>query len=243
MKKVEILMATYNGESFLSEQLDSIINQNYKDWNLLIRDDNSTDGTKNILEKYSKMDNRIKILKDKGENLGYKKNFEKLLSMSEGDYIFLCDQDDIWESNKIEICLKYLKNYAVIHHNAKVFYQKELKYTNLFNIKNLKKSILKFIFPTMVGCCMAFRREILKIALPIPEKYPGHDTWIGFIAEIKKDIKYIEDELIIYRRHENTTSTNCQKSKNPFWVKLKYRYYYTVYPLCRVLKYKLRIIK
>lgn len=240
MKKIEILMATYNGEKYLKEQLNSIIKQTYRDWSLIIRDDGSSDSTNNILEKYSKLDNRIKILKDEKGNLGYKKNFETLMKISSGDYIFLCDQDDIWENNKIETCLKYLEKYQVVHHNANVYYQEELKSDFLFDIKNLKKNILKFIFPNIVGCCMAFRKEILKLALPIPENYPGHDTWIGFIAEIEKEIKYIDDKLITYRRHSNTTSTHCKKSKNSLIKKLKYRYYYLFYPLFRILKFKLK---
>ena len=95
-------MATYNGEKYLAEQLDSIINQTYHNWNLLIRDDNSTDKTLEIIQNYHKKDKRIKILKDDKGNLGIVKNFEELLKNSESEFIMFSDQDDYWLENKIE---------------------------------------------------------------------------------------------------------------------------------------------
>ena len=105
-KKIDILMATYNGEKYLVEQLDSIINQTYRNWNLLIRDDNSTDKTLEIIQNYHKKDKRIKILKDNKGNLGIVRNFEELLKSSESEFIMFSDQDDIWVENKLDMYLK-----------------------------------------------------------------------------------------------------------------------------------------
>ena len=93
--KIDILMATYNGEKYLREQIDSILNQTFKDFNLIICDDCSKDSTWQILEEYQKKDSRIKIIKNE-KNLGYNKNFEKLLSFVKSDYFMLSDQDDFW---------------------------------------------------------------------------------------------------------------------------------------------------
>ena len=100
--RVEILMATYNGEKYLSEQIESIISQSYENWRLLIRDDNSKDNTVSIIEKYEKEDNRIRLLRDRKGNLGFIKNFEELLVQSQEDFIMFCDQDDYWEKDKIK---------------------------------------------------------------------------------------------------------------------------------------------
>ena len=107
--RVEILMATYNGEKYLSEQIGSIISQSYENWRLLIRDDNSKDNTVSIIEKYEKEDNRIRLLRDRKGNLGFIKNFEELLVQSQEDFIMFCDQDDYWEKDKIKNYIEILQ--------------------------------------------------------------------------------------------------------------------------------------
>lgn len=240
MREIEILMATYNGEKYIKEQIESIISQTYKNWNLLIRDDGSTDRTLDIIREFVIKDKRIKLLIDNKGNLGYKKNFEELMNKSRGTFIFLCDQDDIWKVNKIEECMKYLSKYSLVHHNAEVLYELTGEKKELLNLKKKRIVINNIFFPIFVGCCMAFRREILRKILPIPEKYPGHDTWIGLIEEISSEVKYLDENLIIYRRHGSNTSFLSEKSKNSVIQKLKYRYYYLIYPLIRVLKVKER---
>ena len=101
--KIEILMATYNGEKYIGEQINSIINQTYTNWNLLIRDDGSKDKTLNIIKKYEKMDNRIILIRDNKDNLGFVKNFEELLKISSSELIMFSDQDDVWKKDKIKI--------------------------------------------------------------------------------------------------------------------------------------------
>ena len=98
---ISVAMATYNGEKFIREQLDSILAQTITDWELIVCDDVSTDSTIAILEEYANKDGRIQIHKNK-VNLGFKRNFEKAISLCSGDYIALCDQDDIWKHDKVE---------------------------------------------------------------------------------------------------------------------------------------------
>ena len=126
-KKIDILMATYNGEKYLVEQLDSIINQTYHNWNLLIRDDNSTDKTLEIIQNYHKKDKRIKILKDNKGNLGIVRNFEELLKSSESEFIMFSDQDDIWVENKLDMYLKMIekiKNKGFMIHSDAILFDK-----------------------------------------------------------------------------------------------------------------------
>ena len=104
--KIDILMATYNGGKYVEEQLKSIISQSYENWNLVIRDDGSSDNTLKILNEYSKNDKRIHIISDNKGNLGLVKNFEELMKRSTEEYIMFSDQDDVWVDNKINILLQ-----------------------------------------------------------------------------------------------------------------------------------------
>lgn len=238
MRKIDIVMATYNGEKYLREQIQSIISQTNKEWNLLIRDDGSTDKTLDIIEEFLKKDDRIKLIKDTKGNLGCIKNFEELLKESKAKYIFLCDQDDIWREDKLDKCIKHLEKNQVIYHDAEVVFEQENRKIQLFNFKKKENILIKILKAKYAGCCMAFRREILDIILPIPQKYPAHDIWIGIIGEWIGGVKYIDDKLMIYRRHGNNVSNLSEKSKNSLLKKIKFRYYYLFYPLWRILKWK-----
>ena len=102
-KTIEIVMATYNGEKYIKEQIESVINQTYTNWKLLIRDDNSRDKTIEIIKEYEKKDARIRLIKDNKGNLGFVKNFEELIKNSKEEYIMFSDQDDYWLENKLEV--------------------------------------------------------------------------------------------------------------------------------------------
>ena len=102
---VSVVLCTYNGEKFLYPQIDSIIAQTYPNLEIIIVDDASSDNTPFILEEYSRKDSRVKYHINSA-NIGYNKNFEKAFSLASADYIAISDQDDIWESNKIELMMK-----------------------------------------------------------------------------------------------------------------------------------------
>ena len=108
MEKIDILMATYNGEKYIKQQLDSILNQTYNEFNLIISDDASLDGTISILKEYQNKDSRIKVFKQ-DKNLGVVENFEFLLKQVTNEFFMLADQDDIWEKDKIEKSITKLK--------------------------------------------------------------------------------------------------------------------------------------
>ena len=112
MEKINILMATYNGRRYLRDQIDSILNQTYSDFRLLISDDASTDSTVKILEEYEKKDSRVEIYCHE-KNLGVVSNFEFLINKVRSEYFMFADQDDIWEPDKIEKSLKKLKETGI----------------------------------------------------------------------------------------------------------------------------------
>lgn len=210
---IEILLATYNGEKYVNLLLDSLLNQTYKEWQLLIRDDGSKDGTQKIIENYKKKDKRIKILKDELGNLGVVKNFEILLKNSEKNYIVLCDQDDVWEKKKLEIMFQNLQKYDLVIHDATIINEFEKSSGNLSAYVDYKRGRIKRFFkPNYIGCCMAFRKKILKKALPFPIGI-AHDTWIGLICNFYYKTIFINEKLIKYRRHSNNVSNVASQNK------------------------------
>lgn len=207
-KKIDILMATYNGEKYLVEQLDSIINQTYHNWNLLIRDDNSIDKTLEIIQNYHKKDKRIKILKDNKGNLGIVRNFEELLKSSESEFIMFSDQDDIWVENKLDMYLKMIekiKNKGFMIHSDAILFDKNksniLKDT-FISKKAINKGLENVFFNYFVqGATILISKEIKNFILPFPKEVYLHDRYIHLISELFFERIFINKALIYYRQH------------------------------------------
>lgn len=211
--KVDILMATYNGEKYLKEQLDSILNQTHSNFVLHISDDKSTDSTRTILSDYAKKDKRVKLYFQE-KNLGYIKNFEFLLSNATADYLMLSDQDDVWMNHKVEYSLNKLKREKLDLVITDLFIvDKELNNinTSYFQFAHLRfKSQLHLgnylLRNPAVGCTMMLGKSLLKRILPFPElKHPYyvHDWYIYIMAEAYGKVGYLETPLIQYRQHGN----------------------------------------
>jgi glycosyltransferase involved in cell wall biosynthesis len=198
---ISIAMATYNGEKYLEEQLDSIYAQTYKNIEVIVTDDCSTDGTIEILEQYAQ-DQGLKYYINT-ENLGFVKNFEKAISFCSGEYIALSDQDDIWEREKLETLLGLIGDKLLIHSDATIidengeclqeFWKKEHGYNIGFE---------NFFFNNVVtGCTVLMHRALLDMVLPIPSKIVYHDWWFGVCAASQQSILYTKKKLVKYRRH------------------------------------------
>lgn len=227
-KKIDILMATYNGEKYLVEQLDSIINQTYHNWNLLIRDDNSTDKTLEIIQNYHKKDKRIKILKDNKGNLGIVRNFEELLKSSESEFIMFSDQDDIWVENKLDMYLKMIekiKNKGFMIHSDAILFDKNksniLKDT-FISKKAINRGLENVFFNYFVqGATILISKEIKNFILPFPKEVYLHDRYIHLISELFFERVFINQALIYYRQHDN----NQIGAKNTLKTLLSKRYF------------------
>lgn len=209
--RVSVAMTTYNGEKYIKEQIDSILNNLKENDELIISDDGSTDKTIEIIKYYQKKDERIKLVN--GPHKGVKKNFENAIRNCVGQYIFLSDQDDIWKDNKVEIILQKFKKdrkISLVVHDAEVFDSdtNRILYDSFFKYRNSGSGIIKNIYKnTYIGCCMAFKSKIVKDILPIPNNIEMHDQWIGIINDIKfKKAYFLDEKLIKYRRHNNNTS-------------------------------------
>ena len=228
---ISVCIATYNGERFLKEQLDSILCQLSKDDEIIISDDGSTDKTLEIIDSYN--DNRIKVFhhqKDEilskvtqGRNFYFAtQNFANALSKVSGDYVFLSDQDDIWLQNKVSRCLELLnKNDVIVHNYQVVDVNGNLTKEQQFSKNPLHKSVFANIMDSHFrGCCMAFKSDILKKCLPIPVNVIGHDYWIGAIASKFNKIYYELEPLIKSRWYPESISA---KKKTSLLYKLKFR--------------------
>lgn len=220
--KISVCMATYNGEKFLKEQVDSILKQLSAKDELIISDDGSTDLTLKILDSYD--DDRIKLFHSNHKNLIF--NFENALIQASGDLIFLSDQDDIWLDNKVSTSLESLKRCALVFSNALMFQGANKDAGELFFKDSSKKTgiLSNLVKAKYLGATLAFRRSLLEKALPFPRKIPMHDIWLGLIAEATASTCYIDKPLILYRRHDETASTTGGSSDNSLFVKLKFRY-------------------
>lgn len=215
--KISVAMTVFNGERYLKDQISSILVQLKKNDELVVSVDESSDDSFEILKQYSDKDSRIKLIK--GPNEGVVKNFEKAILNCTGDYIFLSDQDDLWEKGKILKVSEYLNNESVdlVLHDAKVA-DKDLNviYESFFDLRKSKSGVLKNIFKnSYIGCCMAFKNKLKEKILPFPKNIPMHDQWIGLIAEKYGKVKFLKEPLIIYRRHEqNKTELSHSSFKN-----------------------------
>ncbi|MCX3067000.1 glycosyltransferase family 2 protein [Cetobacterium somerae] len=210
--KVEILMATYNGEDYIVEQIESLLNQTYNNWNLLIRDDGSKDRTIEKIEKFEKKyPNKIKLLKDNKGGLRAKDNFLELLKNSKENYIMFCDQDDVWLPNKIELTLKKMLEVedgpTLIHTDLKVVDDELNILANSFwqfqNLNpNRKTHNYLIVQNNITGCTMMINRELADLSNGNFFNGIMHDWVIAIIASLKGKIDYINESTILYRQHE-----------------------------------------
>lgn len=205
--RVSIAMATYNGEKYLQEQLDSFVCQTRLPDELVVSDDYSSDNTLEILRDFSeKAPFEVRIYQNK-ENLGYARNFENALSKVTGDLIFLSDQDDVWLPNKIEVVCNIAQNnpdYLLFLNDTEIC-DGELKSAGLTKFQQITSMGLCLYTDLPIGCCSSFKKALLKIALPIPD-YSSHDFWLHQLSNILKVKKVIPVTLQLYRRHNSNAS-------------------------------------
>lgn len=206
---VSVAMATYNGRRYLPEQLASLVAQKRRPDELVVCDDLSGDGTVELLEEFARTAPFAVRIHRNERNLGVLRNFEKALSLCEGDFVFLSDQDDVWLPEKIDEVVRLFESkpgaLAVV--NDKLIADENLVPTGatmLGNIRGFGSPDSNFV----AGCCSAFRREWLGIALPIPDGAIAHDTWLIGLAHRLGLVSISEKALQYYRRHGSNVSRN-----------------------------------
>ena len=205
MSRVSIAMAAYNGEKYIRKQLESILCQLEEDDEIIISLDPSKDSTQKVIE--SMKDQRIKLFQ--GPQKGVKKNFENALRHCQNEIIFLADQDDIWLEGKVEHVLSaFDQGASVVMHDARIVdNENHTICASFFEMKNVKTGFIHNLIKNgYMGCCMAFRKDLLQYILPIPEYIYMHDQWIGLVGEqIGKNV-LIDQPYLLYRRHGDNVS-------------------------------------
>jgi glycosyltransferase involved in cell wall biosynthesis len=220
MGTLSVCIATFNGEKFIERQLISILSQLGENDDVIISDDSSTDNTLSVIRSFA--DRRIKLFP--GQDFACSaRNFNHAISRSSGDHIFLSDQDDIWEEDKIEVVLKYLGNYDLVVSDCTVIDGSgKVLLPSFFGYRNSRTGILKNLFKnSYLGCCMAFNKNLKERVLPIPSSlHNEHDWWIGMIAEIYYKPVFIREKLIRYVRHGANASPTGERTTYSFERKL-----------------------
>ncbi len=208
--KIRILLSTYNGEKYLREQLDSIISQTYKDWELTIRDDGSTDGTLQLLEQYCKKDSRIEIIK--GQNVGVIQSFYELVKYKVADFYFFCDQDDVWFPEKIDRVAKETRKYdntrPILYYNDLRVVDSSLSTIRERMINTVGKTpasgklIQELLRNSVTGCASAINHVLAEL-WDTTDEIIMHDYFLAQIASITGDLVFIDEALQFYRQHES----------------------------------------
>lgn len=207
--RVSVLMATFNGELYLREQMESILEQEGVDITLMVRDDGSNDSTISIINSYNE---RCVLNIIKGNHLGPAKGFLQLLQIStdEADFYAFSDQDDFWKKDKLSVATNMLKNEG--SQPALYFCQTQLvdKYLNPIPSPSISPFLTfgeSLIYEFVSGCTMVMNKSLRDIINSYtPEYLPMHDVWIYSIAQaIGAKIYFDEQPHILYRQHSNNT--------------------------------------
>ena len=212
---VDVLIATCNGEKYVREQIESILNQTYKNINLIISDDKSDDSTPEILKELAKKDSRI-VLNLQESRLGVVGNFEFLLKQVKSPLYMLSDQDDFWLPEKIEKSVQKLKDenadfvfgdLEVVDQDLNTIYQSfgDFMLLNRKINKYINSDKLNYLYNCVTGCTVLGKSEFIDVILPIPKtsKYLIHDHWMGLMMSLNGKMAYIPEKYIKYRQHGN----------------------------------------
>lgn len=220
---ISVCMATYNGEKYIAAQLESILPQLSPEDEVIISDDSSTDGTLRAVIALN--DARIVVV----PHQKFKSpifNFENALRHAKGDFIFLSDQDDLWLPGRVAKMMNALQNNDLVVSDCKVVDDNlKVVQNSYFKMVNAQPGFIRNFVRTSpyIGCCMAFNQKVRNVALPFPRQIPMHDFWIAMLSEAKFRIQFVDEPLLLYRRHATNASATAAKSKNSFVRKISFR--------------------
>jgi glycosyltransferase involved in cell wall biosynthesis len=214
--RISIALCTYNGDPYLSELLESLAGQDFRPYELVVCDDGSTDSTLSILNEFEHVAPFPLRIFSNTENLGVIKNFEKALSLCTGDYIAPCDQDDIWQPEKLERLADCLHacgsgdcDGPVLVHSSLELVDSKLESTGKSYMKHQglepqhKNQYRTLLVQNYIpGCSMLFSADLLTQALPFPDSTVMHDWWLALIASLAGTICFEPSRTVLYRQHK-----------------------------------------
>lgn len=219
---ISIAMATYNGEKYLREQLDSVLNQTITDFELVICDDKSTDSTIDILSEYAAQDKRIRYYVNP-VNIGFKRNFENVIQKCKREYIALCDQDDVWYPEHLERLYQQIGKHSISCANS-ILVDKDnnslgILLSNAERLYTIPKDNHKLIYKIILsgnpfqGASMLMPQNFIHRCLPIPEGVCYHDAWFAACACLDNGIAYSFDPITYYRQHGDNVTADANRTK------------------------------
>lgn len=210
--KVNIVMSTYNGEKYLAEQIESIQNQTFSDWKLLIRDDGSTDRTIETIKKYVSEDSRIKLInEEEPKNLGVIKSFYSLIKYNKADYYFFSDQDDYWLPEKLEITLSVARKYdnskPMMYYTDLKVVDRDLKVLNESMIRSqsghANTKLIQELTENSVTGGVSMINSALADKWTVTDNIIMHDWYLALLASALGELVYIDKPTELYRQHDS----------------------------------------
>lgn len=222
-------MSTYNGQQFLAEQIRSIQEQSYTDWTLFIRDDGSSDNTKEILKDFERQDSRIHLIdSDKSDNLGVIKSFHKLVNHDRADYYFFSDQDDVWLPNKLELSLKEAQNYLadlplMVYMDLKVVNQ-DLEIMTESMVKSqshhANTELVQELTENTVTGGVAMINHALAEMWQETDDILMHDWYLALLASAFGNLVFIDQPGELYRQHsDNVLGARTLSKRFKKWIR------------------------
>lgn len=215
---VSIALCTYNSGTFLIPLMDSLLEQSWKNTEIICCDDGSSDSTVQILESYhTKFPERIKLHVNP-KNLGYIRNFEKCLGLCTGELIAIADHDDVWKPLKIETLVNAIGDAMMVYSDS-VFIDEsgnELpkKISDIFRLHDNPPAEAFLFYDFIWGHTTLIRKELLGCAFPVPDNMP-YDSWLAFTAASISRIRYVDEVLTGWRQHEGSFSAvMAERNKN-----------------------------
>lgn len=205
---ISVCMATYQGEKYISKQIESIVLQLRSGDELIVSDDSSTDGTRDIVQRYIDDGYPIKLVD--GPCLGFNSNFANALKMANGDFIFFSDQDDEWLPGKVDAVIGAFKdpNVLVVVHDAEMVDRDGRIIDRSLHARRRAGSgmVRNLVQNSYTGCCMAIRKRFKDEVLPFPKRVAYFDWWIGLLADCRGTTVFLDSVYLEHRRHGDNAS-------------------------------------
>jgi glycosyltransferase involved in cell wall biosynthesis len=232
--RIAILLATYNGEKYLDDQMGSLFAQTYSDFIVIVRDDCSNDRTPEILARWAaSYPDKIKIVSDDRGNLRSIKNFGRLMEVCDTPYFAFCDQDDVWLPNKIELAVNEVRRLesqfgqatpVLVHSDLKVvdgdlreIAPSFFRYSHI-DLGKAERLDHMLINNVVQGCASVGNRSLLELALPIPDGVPYHDWWVALLATSCGVMRTIREPTILWRQHgRNQAGAGNRQRRSTLW--------------------------
>lgn len=216
---ISVALCTYNGERYLREQLDSLLAQSHRNFEIIAVDDGSQDQTPALLQDYARRDTRLRVVLNP-VNVGFRRNFSYAMSLCTGDFIAPCDQDDIWLPDKLRTLLAAMGTHAMVYCDSELIAADGSSLGMRLSERWVMQDILDpavFVLTNCIsGHAMLFRRDLLAGAPPVPEVF-FHDWWLAALAASRGGIGCCRQVLVRYRQHDCNVTDVLHVRKRGAW--------------------------